>query len=469
MKNKQFVVSLALIILCFGTTFTVAYLSLQSVIRDNTKQFTNLVAERIYDAINSELMKPIAVSRTMANDIYLMDRLKHESEFTQEQNVENISSYLDHIRSGFGYESSFLVADQSRCYYTHKGLNKVVDVENDAHDIWYKVFMEHGKDLDLYVDEDQTKHDTLTIFINKRIEDAEGNFMGVCGMGVQLDKLLHLVRENEERYHVEIDMVDGSGKVLVDFDSNNSRDEKIIQDATLDHQKSDDYVFKMQGDNFVGSRYVEYASWYLIIRNTEEYDDHAYRRLMVYFSLTLLFVLLVLFAALYFVMKRERILYNNSSIDVLTGLKSRRAYEEYIEGLGKKDRFDFTYVSLDLNGLKHTNDSIGHSAGDELLEGIGHLIAQYFGSKGQCFRIGGDEFAVIINHCNVDIEKTVREVKELVAQWHGNQVKSMSLSIGMARSSDHYIKDIQKLSELADVEMYKDKVNYYRETGYRRR
>ena len=47
---------------------------------------------------------------------------------------------------------------------------------------------------------------------------------------------------------------------------------------------------------------------------------------------------------------------------------------------------------MDLNGLKRTNDSLGHAAGDELIQNAGLIIDESFKDYGTSYRIGGDEF-----------------------------------------------------------------------------
>ena len=459
-KNKLFISAIVVIVISYVISFTVSYVSLNSVITDNSQQVTNVIAERIYDAINNELTKPIIVSRTIARDPFLIGRLKTEHECGFEKNIEDFASYLKTIRKGFGYESTFLVSDNSHVYYTHEGFNKIIDVVRDDHDIWYKDFVDHEVEYELHVDEDQTHEDEMTIFINTRILDEEGHLMGVCGMGVQMDNLLGLVKDLEQMFNVNIDLVDGTGLVLVDTDRDN------IEKTVLNHIPSSsaqkgEYVFQMEGKSFVGTRFVEDLSWYLVIKNNENFGTSAYNKLLYVYLVILLLLIISVFGAIYVIMRREKSLDKASSIDVLTGLNIRRAYEEDINMLKGKKQKDVTFISLDLNGLKRVNDNIGHLAGDELIVGAGHFIRDYFRKMGKCYRVGGDEFAVIIETCNIDKATIYSEFKELVARWHGNLVDKMSISIGIARSCDYDIEDIKKLIELADMQMYKDKELYY--------
>ena len=54
------------------------------------------------------------------------------------------------------------------------------------------------------------------------------------------------------------------------------------------------------------------------------------------------------------------------------------------------------YISIDLNGLKRVNDTYGHVAGDELIRAAADCMKNSFNEYGKIYRIGGDEFAVII-------------------------------------------------------------------------
>ena len=81
--------------------------------------------------------------------------------------------------------------------------------------------------------------------------------------------------------------------------------------------------------------------------------------------------------------------------DSLTGLANHRAFHECLDGLVETgDRFSLAIVDLD--GLKLTNDTCGHQAGDELLERLAHALADV-SPDGRAFRIGGDEFAMVVD------------------------------------------------------------------------
>ncbi|MGN0811893.1 MAG: GGDEF domain-containing protein [Candidatus Coproplasma sp.] len=86
-------------------------------------------------------------------------------------------------------------------------------------------------------------------------------------------------------------------------------------------------------------------------------------------------------------------------LDALTKLFSRRCYEIYLRSVPQNS----VIIFFDVNNFKEVNDKYGHSAGDECLAKIAETINSVYSKHGSCFRIGGDEFCVIITKNTQDI------------------------------------------------------------------
>ena len=87
---------------------------------------------------------------------------------------------------------------------------------------------------------------------------------------------------------------------------------------------------------------------------------------------------------------------NLAYMDGLTGLGNRTAYLEKLEELEQKEKGSLGVVFLDINNLKQVNDHIGHEVGDKLICLAAEMIDSTFGKEGDVYRIGGDEFCVLI-------------------------------------------------------------------------
>ena len=164
--------------------------------------------------------------------------------------------------------------------------------------------------------------------------------------------------------------------------------------------------------------------------------------------------------------EKEKFRYT-SNTDELTRCYNRRAYEEDINKLNLSK--EWVYVSMDLNGLKRANDSFGHVAGDELIRAAADCMKSSFSEHGKVYRVGGDEFVVIITKDIPQFENLLRAFEQRVASWHGEFVESMAVSYGYVFSSERKWNSIFDISKASDERMYESKKQYYIRSGMDRR
>ena len=150
------------------------------------------------------------------------------------------------------------------------------------------------------------------------------------------------------------------------------------------------------------------------------------------------------------------------SIDPLTGVFSRFAYNDVMESYDNQAPEDFVAFLIDINGLKVVNDTLGHEAGDELICGAADCIMKAVGNKGRTFRIGGDEFVVFGTMKKEQAEETLLEMNRIITSWSGEKVKSLSVSAGYALASEFIGYSIEDLTKEADKAMYEQKKEFYR-------
>ena len=157
--------------------------------------------------------------------------------------------------------------------------------------------------------------------------------------------------------------------------------------------------------------------------------------------------------------------------DSLTGAKSRYAYSQKLNEYDAMEKLpdDLTVFLIDIDGLKRTNDTLGHDAGDELIRGSAECIEKTFEDFGCVYRIGGDEFIVFARMDRAQAESMIPKLNERAAAWKGREVKTISLSSGFAIASEFPGLSCEQLANEADEEMYKAKEEYYRINGYKRR
>lgn len=141
--------------------------------------------------------------------------------------------------------------------------------------------------------------------------------------------------------------------------------------------------------------------------------------------------------------------------DTLTMLYNRNKYNQIVEEYQKKCMENIGVAFFDLNCLKHINDEEGHKAGDLLIQNTARQISSAFPE--QAFRIGGDEFVVLVP----DIEETEFYHKiEAAIQT----LKDSRISISCGYTWKDRSTDITELLKEADEKMYKEKQDYYKST-----
>ena len=139
--------------------------------------------------------------------------------------------------------------------------------------------------------------------------------------------------------------------------------------------------------------------------------------------------------------------------DSLTGLPKRKVLEAHVNSLLKTGA-GFSVLFIDLDKFKQVNDTMGHKAGDLLLEKVSNRLQGSIRQGDLAVRLGGDEFvAVLVGEERVDtvadrILKNLREVTEPYGS---------SASVGMAKFPEDGIS-LQALLEAADAGMYRAKI-----------
>lgn len=146
-----------------------------------------------------------------------------------------------------------------------------------------------------------------------------------------------------------------------------------------------------------------------------------------------------------------------ATMDMLTGLNNRNAYISDIEIM--EDCTDTMIVTFDLNNLKKCNDSMGHNEGDDYIYNAGNLIKEVFVKYGKCYRIGGDEFCVLIKKSSAcPITEVLQQLEAKVAEYNQNTERfPMCISYGYAVFDKEKESNIEKTRDRADARMYEYK------------
>ena len=149
--------------------------------------------------------------------------------------------------------------------------------------------------------------------------------------------------------------------------------------------------------------------------------------------------------------------------DSLTDLLNRREFEKALHHAQEQVNLtDTTYVLcyLDLDNFKIVNDSLGHAAGDTLLQEIAGLLQQRIRKEDVLARLGGDEFGILLSNCDLSTGKIIcQQIIDLINAFRfpwKNKIYRIGVSIGLVLMFDKMLSTNQLLSA-ADVACYSAK------------
>ena len=152
-----------------------------------------------------------------------------------------------------------------------------------------------------------------------------------------------------------------------------------------------------------------------------------------------------------------------AAIDPLTHLNNRRGFlpiAEHQLRIAERTREPVALVFVDVDGLKHVNDTLGHAVGDTLIAEAAVVLRTTFRASDLPARMGGDEFCILLRGDSAtSAERAVERLQAAVADANqqGGRAFELSLSVGIARFDPDHPVSIDRLIEEADGLMYSNK------------
>ena len=164
-----------------------------------------------------------------------------------------------------------------------------------------------------------------------------------------------------------------------------------------------------------------------------------------------------------YLLEHERHQYLLAHIDAMTGLRNTTSYNLWVDGINQEieeKNADFGIIVLDINNLKETNDRYGHDVGNNLIVAAGQILSSVFQGN-TIFRIGGDEFLVVLQHKALKNHKVLcRKLDLRCAKEHilaDGKCVSISIARGFAKYDPDTDEQFVDVFNRADDAMYKNK------------
>lgn len=159
-----------------------------------------------------------------------------------------------------------------------------------------------------------------------------------------------------------------------------------------------------------------------------------------------------------------------SNTDTLTGLKNKNSFTVDMHNIESGNQSRYAIVTVDLNGLKNINDSRGHQMGDIYIQNGADAIRKAMeGTDFIGYRVGGDEFSVVLKDCDIDMVKNFADrIARMADSINRGGIKT-SMSIGYAKFNAEKDRNFSMTMERADAMMYENKRLYYKNKNLKRR
>ena len=180
------------------------------------------------------------------------------------------------------------------------------------------------------------------------------------------------------------------------------------------------------------------------------------------FFLVIVTLSLLITTGMFMQMADLRILRERSDFDYLTRLLNVRKFKERLTTLDKVSHAHVSIAVLDLDLFKQFNDTYGHDAGDNILWGVAQVFAAYSSKNATVYRIGGEEFAVImVGMSKKEAEFFIVDIMDNVVNrpipLNRDESVSVTLSVGLSFSREG--ESLHRLWKRADRAMYDSKEN----------
>ncbi|MEL4886891.1 sensor domain-containing diguanylate cyclase [Pectobacterium betavasculorum] len=454
---------LAAFLVISWTSYEVAKESLEEEIEENTLPLTS---DNVYSEIQQDLLKPIFISSLMAHDTFLRDWvLKGESD------PQAMFRYLREIDRRFDTVFSFFISDKTKHYYDPLRILKTVS-EDSPDDQWYFQHRTLSDEMPYAIDIlfDPENHTRLDIFINHKVVDYEGNFIGITGVGIPVERVKHLIEKYEQRYNRTIYFIDKEGNITL-HSENYKRPLKIQQQQGLDNIATTILTvpggaYEYQSDSkkvFLNTRLIPEFGWYLMVEQSNHpAEKRLFTTLMKNLGVSIVVSVLVLFLLWITIGGYQRRLEQMATTDKLTGLMNRQAFDYLFRKWNTKSATQSKFVSIlliDIDHFKQINDRYGHSVGDLVLQEISSVLSTNTRDSDQSCRWGGEEFVILLDDCDINAAQqraeALRHSVETTRIPYREEMIQVTISCGIAERQPN--ETLSTLINRADIALYQAK------------
>ena len=464
-RKLLFSVSLLLVV-GFLITSLVSYFFALNELRDNiSEQDLPLSVDNIYYDMRDELQGPIFISSLMASDTFLRDWVVEG-----EDEPERMVRFLKNIQSRYNTLSSFFISDKTQIYYDPSGKKTLLN-QNEKDDAWYLRVKNLKEAYEINIDVDYRNSNLLTIFINHKVEDFKGQFIGVAGVGLAVNVAKEFIDDSSERYKHHIYFLDHQGEVKL-ASSNANKNIKNINDFLPMKGLANDILSSKKGiydyqyhghTHYVTARHVDDFNWIILVEKSDkDSKESMFNALAINILICIIIIVVVVSSTNFTIGFYQRELEVMAHEDKLTGVYNRHAFDMLLKDALQLDERENTISSLalfDIDYFKKINDQHGHLVGDEVLKIVAKKIQQSLRKVDVVCRWGGEEFIILLKHTSqeqaIQVAEQVREQVQKCEYKMAKQTVMVTISAGVTSFQPY--DTAQSMLSRADKALYDSK------------
>lgn len=463
--------------------------SSSNVVTKDSSKIMNCTCQKKADELNSLLSRVKQSVETLAN--YTADRiksadlLKHDISYVDkatddikgltytiaENTAGSICAYVrySHELISKKHAGFFLSRNNAADSYSDTELTDISRYSKDdvEHVGWYYIPKQKGTGswLNPYLNKNISLY--MISYVVPIYDEKDGEFIGVVGMDVDFGMITKSI-DNMRVYDSGYSFLTNSEGTFVyhpEKDVRNYSKEKntlVELKDVLKHNSSDNELYEYRFENIdkkLAFCKLDNDMYLHLTAPSKEIDRERNELILRIFIVTLLCTVVFVVVTVFIAKRIIKIAY----IDSLTGTFNRTAYLDAVEKVNdsiKNTDSVFSVMVFDINNLKKVNDTYGHEIGDKLIKNAAKILFKIF-DKIPIYRIGGDEFAVVL-------DDTSEEYKEAIAKMLDSQIYidnkkrsdkrcNVSIAKGYAKFDKVTDIDFSGAFKRADGEMYSNK------------
>ncbi len=469
MNRKYSFMSVLTLLLVIGflcTSIISYFVARQSLAEQIAGSTLPLTSDNIYSEIKQDLRRPIFISSLMANDTFVRDWV-----LAGETNPDKMVRYLREIQQRYATVTSFFISDASHHYYHSSGVLKTVSPD-DPQDQWYFNMPKAIEDYQINIDRDTADLTSMTVFINHKVYDYAGNYIGTIGVGLGVTSVKELIETYQERYGRTIFFTDQQGQVTLVGSQYQGPDNLKKIPGLASHLSqlltvpSTSLTFQQENHPYyLNSRLVNDFDWYLIVLEKETPGEiRVQKALIINIAISLGITAIVMIIAGMTIGSYQKKLQAMATTDKLTCLTNRQMFDFLYQQAWKSSLRHNTALSallIDIDHFKRVNDTYGHPAGDHVLETVARTLKDTIRGDDCLFRWGGEEFLALLSDCNaaqamILAERLRSRIQNLTIS-QGKTTLQVTISLGTAELKPD--ESAEALIARTDQALYRAKSN----------